>query len=59
MTAQVSDDQPISSDLVDLGGIGLAELGRLDDSALAHAIRRVLSDADNSSSTVAGFNSSI
>lgn len=49
----------METDLVDLGGLSLVDLKDLDDSALAHALRRVLADPDGPGEAVAAFESSI
>jgi FXSXX-COOH protein len=45
--------------LVDLGGLSLSDLKELDGSVLAHALRRVLADADGPGDAVAAFESYI
>lgn len=48
------------SDLVDLTGLSLEELPSLGDAPLAHSIRRVVSESQDTSSTVvSGHESSI
>jgi FXSXX-COOH protein len=56
----MSDEETgIDSDLIDLDGVLLVDLNELDDSALAHALRRVLADADGSENPIAAFQSFI
>ncbi|MGH3693653.1 MAG: FxSxx-COOH cyclophane-containing RiPP peptide [Pseudonocardiaceae bacterium] len=47
------------ADLVDLSGLSLADLRELDDSVLAHALRRILADAERPEEAVAAFESYI
>jgi FXSXX-COOH protein len=47
----------MEADLVDLGGLSLDDLKELDDSALGHALRRVLADADGPGDAIAAFQS--
>ncbi|MDQ3761339.1 MAG: FxSxx-COOH protein [Actinomycetota bacterium] len=47
------------SDLFKLDGLVLADLEQLDDSALAHALRRVIADADEFDDPIALFESFI
>lgn len=47
------------SDLIDLDGFVLADLAGVDDSALVHALRRVLADANGHDDPIAGFQSYI
>lgn len=56
----MSDEKSsLESDLIDLDGISLADLEGFDDSVLAHALRRVLADADDLREPIAGFQSFI
>lgn len=50
-------DEGYEFDLVDLTGVTLAELPQLDDSALAHSLRRILDEIDRPQDAVAGWNS--
>jgi FXSXX-COOH protein len=50
--AGISDEE---TDLVDLDGLALGDLNGLDDSVLAHALRRVLADADGPEDPIAAF----
>jgi FXSXX-COOH protein len=43
--------------LVELGNLSLINLHELEDSALAHALRRVLADVDKPGSALAAFQS--
>lgn len=52
----MSDEE---TDLVDLDGLSLADIEQLDDSALAHALRRVLAEADGPEDPIAAFQSFI
>lgn len=45
--------------LINLGGLVQADLDPLDDSALAHVLRRVLADPDRHDDRIAAFESSI
>lgn len=47
----------MDTDLLDLDGILLADLKELDESVLAHALRRVLADADGPEDPIAAFQS--
>jgi FXSXX-COOH protein len=54
--AGISDDETdLETGLVDLGGLALGDLKELDDSAIAHALRRVLADADGPEDPIAAF----
>jgi FXSXX-COOH protein len=46
-------------DLIDLRGMGLAELDRLPDTVLAAALRRVLGVSDGVGDRYCGFESSL
>ncbi|GLZ29919.1 hypothetical protein Lesp02_21090 [Lentzea sp. NBRC 105346] len=48
-----------STDLVDLTNVPLAELLTLEDSALAHALRRIRRELDNPEEAIAGFQNRI
>jgi FXSXX-COOH protein len=47
------------SNLFDLDGLVLADLEEFDDSALAHALRRVIADTDDRNDPIAIFQSLI
>ncbi len=49
----------IETNLVNLDGLLLTDIEEFDDSALAHALRRVLADADGPEDPIAGFQSFI
>jgi FXSXX-COOH protein len=55
--AGMNDEEPsvMNSALIDLDGFVLADLEELDDSALGHALRRILADADGPEDPIAGF----
>lgn len=56
----MSDDKTgIETKLIDLDRFALADLMELDDSALDHALRRVLADAEGEEDPIAGFQSFI
>ncbi|WP_327087864.1 FxSxx-COOH protein [Nonomuraea sp. NBC_01738] len=44
-------DEILRSDLVDLSGIDLEEIAELPDSALGHALRRLMRDFDDPAGT--------
>jgi FXSXX-COOH protein len=48
-----------SSDLIDLGGLSLTDLSALDDSVVAHSLRRILEESAQPDDAVAGFQSAI
>lgn len=52
-----NDETVMNSDLIDLDEFVLADLEEFDDSALAHALRRVLADADGLEDPIAAFQS--
>jgi FXSXX-COOH protein len=54
-----SGDEDLESDLVDLADMPLAELRVSGDSALAHALRRLVEDVSNTNDVIAGFQSAI
>lgn len=47
----------MDTDLIDLDGISLVDLEEFDESALAHALRRILADADEPEDPIAAFQS--
>jgi FXSXX-COOH protein len=47
------------SDLVDVSNIRLSDLRGLEDSALAHSLRRIFDEIDRSQGAVAGWQSAI
>ena len=53
----VEDD--VESHIVDLTDMSLAELRVSGDSALAHALRRLIEDVSNTDDVIAGFQSAI
>lgn len=56
---QEGDESALSSDLVDLSRLSLAELRALADDDVADSIRRILRDIDQPADAVAGFQSAI
>jgi FXSXX-COOH protein len=52
-----SDD--LSSPLVDLTDVHLADLRAMDETALGSALRRILEEADRPQEVVAGFQSAL
>ena len=55
----LGDDPMIETDLVDLSGINLADLGRLDRPVLERCIRRLVQEADDTWRPIAGFDAHI
>jgi FXSXX-COOH protein len=53
------DDLDIESSLIDLSRVDLATLTTLNDSALAHSLRRILLAAENPDEAIAEFQQSI
>jgi FXSXX-COOH protein len=51
--------QDIDTDMLDLAGLSLNDLERLNSSSLGHALRRVVDRAGETVDPVVGFQSSI
>ncbi|MGH8905186.1 MAG: FxSxx-COOH cyclophane-containing RiPP peptide [Egibacteraceae bacterium] len=49
------EETAVETDLLDLDEFVLADLEEFDDSALAHALRRVMEEADGPEDPIAGF----
>jgi len=47
------------SPIVDVSGIGLADLATSDDSVLAHSIRHLLTEVERSAEAISGWSSYI
>ncbi|TDE51490.1 FXSXX-COOH protein [Nonomuraea mesophila] len=52
-------DESAETGLVDVGGLTLADLEGLDESALSHALRALLKPGDEAMGPIAGFSQSI
>lgn len=52
-------DHVVDTELVDLTDLPLAELGALDESVLAHSLRRIVQEAGSDDTVVAGHSVSV
>jgi FXSXX-COOH protein len=54
-----NDPPEYESDLVDLGTLRITQVLEIDESVLAHALRRVQDEADHPEDVMAGWSSAI